>query len=456
MTLQGLGPREVVADFDGGRVTSDAGVLLLRETERRCGILKAFRRCFLDGRHQLLVEHELATMLAQRVYGICLGYEDLNDHDELRSDVALAVACEHLHPMGERRWIDRDKGKALAGKSTLCRLEAGQPYRGGRQYCRISWDEGKIERLLVSRFLQSYRKAPKEIVLDVDETDDPLHGQQQGRHFHAYYDQYCYLPLYIYCGSQVLCAKLRSSNLPTADGVKEELARVVQQIRQAWPRVRIIVRGDSGFGREDIMSWAESEGIGYVFGLARNSRLEQRIEAEMARAQRRYRHSGHAARVYKDFLYRTRDSWSRTRRVVGKAEFLSKGANPRFIVTNLTKQELEAQPLYEKLYCARGNMENRIKEQYLDLFADRTPCFLMRANQLRLYFAVVAYMLMDALRRLGLRGTKFAHAQAHTIRMKLLKLGAIIKVSVRRVVFSLAGSYPYQTLFRRVLAALTS
>jgi hypothetical protein len=456
MTFQGLGSREVVADFDGGRVSSDAGVLLLRETERRCRILQDFARCFLDGRQQVLVEHELSTMLAQRVYGICLGYEDLNDHDELRGDVALAVACEHLDPMGERRWAERDRGKALAGKSTLCRLEAGQPYRGGRQYCRISWDDAMLERLLVEKFLQSYRRAPKEIVLDVDETDDPLHGQQQGRHFHAYYDEYCYLPLYIYCGSQVLCAKLRSSNLPTADGVKEELARVVERIRQAWPGVRIIVRGDSGFGREDIMSWAESEGIGYVFGLARNSRLEKRIETEMARAQRRYRQSGQAARFYKDFLYRTRDSWTRARRVVGKAEFLSKGANPRFIVTNLSKQDLEAQQLYEKLYCARGNMENRIKEQYLDLFADRTPCFLMRANQLRLYFAVVAYMLMDALRRLGLRGTKFARAQAHTIRMKLLKIGAIVKVSVRRVVFSLAGGYPYQAVFRRVLAALTS
>jgi hypothetical protein len=358
--------------------------------------------------------------------------------------------------MGERRWLERDKGKALAGKSTLCRLEAGQPYRGGRKYCKISWNEAKIERLLVDKFLQSYRRAPKQIVLDIDETDDPLHGHQQGRHFHAYYDHYCYLPLYIYCGSQVLCAKLRSSNLPTAEGVKEELARVVGRIRQAWPRVRIIVRGDSGFARDDIMSWAEGEGIGYVFGLARNKRLEQRIAAEINRAQRRYRQSGQAARFYKDFLYRTRESWSRTRRVVGKAEFLSRGANPRFVVTNLSKQDLEAQQLYEKLYCARGNMENRIKEQYLDLFADRTPCFLMRANQLRLYFAAVAYMLMDALRRLGLRGTKLARAQSHTIRVKLLKIGAVIKVSVRRVLFSLAGSYPYQALFRRVLAALTS
>ena len=308
----------------------------------------------------------------------------------------------------------------------------------------------------MEKYLASYRRAPKQIVLDVDETDDRLHGQQQGRHFHAYYDEYCYLPLFIYCGSHVLCSKLRSSNLPTADGVKEELARVVAQIRRRWPKVRIIVRGDSGFCREDIMSWAESEGIGYVFGLARNSRLQQRIAAEMDRALRQYRQSGRAARFYKDFLYRTRESRSRTPRVVGKAEYLSKGANPRFIVTNLSKQDLEAQRLYEKLYCARGNMENRIKEQYLDLFADRTPCFLMRANQLRLYLAVVAYMMMDALRRLALRGTQFARAQSHTIRMKLLKIGATIKISVRRVVFALAGGYPYQEVFRRALAALTS
>lgn len=394
----------------------------------------------------------MAELVAQRVYGLALGYEDLNDHDELRCDPLLAVMVGKQDPEGEGRRRDQDKGKAMAGKSTLNRLELtpAAPTAAEQRYKKIIMKAEAIDRLLVEQFLQAHDEAPRRIVLDVDATDDPLHGQQEGRFFHGYYKNYCYLPLYIFCGEFLLCARLRPSNIDASEGTVEELERIVAQIRAAWPQVEIIIRGDSGFCRDSIMTWCEAHGIGYVFGLAKNERLKAAIAEELQQAQARYTVTQQAARVFKDFSYQTRQSWTRERRVVAKAEHLEKGANPRYVVTSIKAEQMEPRALYESLYCERGEMENRIKEQQLWLFADRTSTGKMRANQLRLYFSSVAYLLMQALRRLGLRGTHMAQAQCHTIRLRLLKIGAQVRITVRRVYLSLAGGYPYIDLFHQV------
>ncbi len=455
LDFQPAGRREVRAQFDGGTITSDAGVLLLREVEARSGILQRFAECFTDYRDPELIEHTVKQLVTQRVYGLALGYEDLNDHDELRLDPLLAAMVGKHDPTGQDRRRQQDRGKALAGKSTLNRLELTPPGADtNSRYKKISASMEKIQQLFVDLFIDGFDEPPEEIVLDFDATDDPLHGHQLGRFFHGYYKEYCYLPLYVFCGESLLASYLRPADIDGAAGTVSVLARLVEAIRARWPNVRIVLRGDGGFCREAIMAWCEANGVDYILGLAKNKRLGRLIEEELAEAKRCYEETGEAARVFSEFGYRTLDSWSRLRRVVAKAEHLAKGANPRFVVTSLSCQQREAQALYEEDYCARGEMENRIKEQQLYLFADRTSCQSMRANQLRLYFSSIAYTLMQTLRRLGLKGTSMAKARCDTIRLKLLKLGAQVRVSVRKVWVSFSQAYPYQQLFHKVLSNL--
>ena len=455
LEFHGLGRRAVIGKFDGGKITSDAGGLLLREVEKRTHIQKRLSGCFLDHRKPQFIEHPVESLIKQRVSAIALGYEDLNDHEVLRHDELLALLSDKRDPSGADRVRERDKGKALAGKSTLNRLElTPQGANKKSRYKKVVADPKAMDALLVDLFLESYSSPPKEIVIDADATDDPLHGHQEGHFFHGYYGHYCYLPLYLFCGEHLLCARLRKADQDGAAGTVEEMARIVAQIRSAWPQVRIILRGDSGFCREEIMAWCEGNQVDYVLGLAKNNRLNDAIAPEMAQARAQYEATEKPARVFKDFRYRTLDSWSRERRVVGKAEYLAKGKNPRFIVSSLSIEEQTGRSLYEGVYCARGDMENRIKEQQLDLFADRTSTHAMRANQLRLYFSSFAYVLVQTLRRLGLEGTDLAKAQCGTIRLKLFKIGARVRVSVRKVWVSFSESYPYAELFQQVFARL--
>jgi hypothetical protein len=453
--FQTLDGRQVLAAFDGGKVTSDAGGLLLREIDGRFGFLGRFAGCFTDHRDPDLIEHPLVDLLRQRVFGLCLGYEDLNDHDQLRHDPLLAVLVGKADPLGRRRVRAADRGKALAGKSTLNRLELTRVRAGaGSRYKKIVAHLGRIEDYLVDMFVLQQATPPERIVLDLDATDDPLHGRQLGGFFHGYYGHYCYLPLYIFCGDHPLCARLRPSDIDARCGALKEVQRIVERIRRAWPRVRIVLRADSGFCREPLMRWCETAGVDYLFGLAKNRRLTAILGRELHEAKCDQQRTGQSARVFKDFTYRTRSSWSRARRVVGKAEHLAKGPNPRFVVTSLSPDEFDARTLYEQEYCARGEMENRIKEQQLCLFADRTSCATMRANQVRLYLSTGAYVIMRALREHGLKGTTLAHAQCGTIRLRLFKIGGLIRVSVRRVVLALSDAYPFQALFAQVWANL--
>jgi len=457
LEFQGLGWREVIARFDGGDITSEGGALLLREVERRTRIVEQFADCFEDHRHADLIEHTVRELVAQRVFGLALGYEDLNDHDDLRSDPLLAVAVGKTDPKGTNRVRERDQGKALAGKSTLNRLELTQAEATAKErYKKIVLNGDAVDQMLLNVFVQAHPTPPDEIEIDVDATDDPLHGQQEGRFFHGYYGHYCYLPLYVFCGEFLLCARLRPSNIDASAGTTEELESIVTELRQAWPKLKILVRGDSGFCRESIMAWCEENDVNYVFGIAKNERLIRRIGGSLKRVEKLYQDTGEPAREFRELRYRTRDSWSRARRVVAKAEHLPKGSNPRFIVTSLTPEEIDGQTLYEVVYCARGDMENRIKEQQLFLFADRTSSATMRANQIRLYFSSVAYSIMQALRRLGLRGTEFAKAQCNTIRLKLFKIGAQVRITFRKIWVSLSESYPYAALFACVHANLTA
>jgi len=425
LEFQQLGRREITARFDAPAITSDAGGLLLREVDEKFGILEQFAACFDDFRNPKFTAHSLQQLLSQRIFGIALGYEDLNDHEQLRYDPLMAVLAGKTDPSPA-------EGFALAGKSTLNRLEL-TPVGAKKEsrYKKIVARHGVIEDFFVKTFLKVRGKAPKRIVLDVDATDDPLHGHQAGRFFHGYYKNYCYLPLYIFCGSHLLCAKLRPADIDAAAGTVKQLDRIVKQIRAQWPKVQIVIRGDSGFCRENIMNWCESHGIDFILGLAKNARLKRILGKELHEAKRLFDATDSAARVYKDFLYRTRNSWSRKRRVIGKAEHLAKGANPRFVVTSLSADDYDAATLYENEYCARGDMENRIKEQQLYLFADRTSASTMRANQLRLWLSSVAYVLMNTLREVGLKGTELQKAQCHTIRLKLFKIGAAIRITVR-------------------------
>ena len=450
-TFQPLAGREIVAQFNGGTITSDAGSLLLREVEAKTGILARLARCFADFRDPELVDFTVEELLKQRVFGLCLGYEDLNDHDQLRRDPLLAVLVGRSDPTGNDRSNPRDHGIPLAGKSTLNRLEltpAGASEKS--RYKKIAARQGAVEEFFVETFLALHPEPPAEITLDFDATDDPLHGHQLGRFFHGYYDGYCYLPLYVFCGDHLLCAKLRPSDIDGAAGSLKVLQRLVAQIRKTWPQVKILVRGDSGFCRDNLMTWCEANQVDYLFGLAKNQRLSRILAKEMHEAKCAFAATQAAARVFRDFTYRTKQSWSRERRVVGKAEHLAKGANPRFVVTSLSAEQVAARELYEVRYCARGEMENRIKEQQLYLFADRTSCHTMRANQLRLWLSSAAYVVLQALRQFGLKDTPLAEARCDTIRLKLLKIGARVTVSVRRVFFALAESCPYRGLFAQV------
>lgn len=453
LEFHALGHRDVVGRFDGGRITSDGGGLLLREVDLRLGLLDRMAACFTDYRNPNSIEHSVHSLVAQRIYGLALGYEDLNDHDVLRSDSVLALLVGKRDLTGEDRERKRDQGHPLAGSSTLNRLELTTPQTAASdRYKKIAADPESFDRLLVDLLIESHEKPPREIWLDLDATDDPLHGHQEGRFFHGYYRSYCYLPLYIFCGEHLLCARLRPSNLDGAAGSVAELERIVTQIRERWPKTRIVIRGDSGFCRDAIMSWCEENRVGYVLGLARNQRLSRVLGREMAEARFEQQRTGQPARRFRDFRYRTRKSWSCERRVVGKAEYLPGKANPRFVVTNLPTSRAGAQRLYEKLYCIRGDMENRIKEQQLGLFADRTSTATLRANQLRLYFSSFAYVLMHGLRRLGLKATQYANAQCTTIRVKLLKIGARIRITVRKVWLSFSEAYPYASDFALILA----
>jgi len=438
--FKACGSREIVARFDGGTISSDGGALLLRRTDERLNLLPRLAQCFLDARDQDRVQHSVQEMVSQRVFGLALGYEDLNDHEQLRTDPLFGV-------LAGREELE----KPLAGKSTLNRLELGNGTE--HRYKKITfWKQG-IDELMVSVFIESQPHAPEEITLDVDATDLPLYGKQEGRFFQGYYDSYCYLPLFIFCGEQVICARLREANTDAYTGSLPEIQRIITQLRAAWPEVKIILRGDSGFCRNELMSWCEANGVKYAFGLARNKRLLRIIGREMWEATEQWNTTGKPARIFTAFSYAAKKTkkggWDRERRVIAKAEHIDGKENPRFVVTSLTKEEWAAQALYEDLYCARGDMENRIKEQF-SLFADRVSAETMRANQMRLYLSAMAYVLMSGLRRLGLKATELAQAQVSTIRSKLLKIGAQVRVTVRKVWVSMASSYPWQDLYNQV------
>jgi hypothetical protein len=428
--FEACGRRGIVARFDGGTISSDGGALLLRQTDNRLNLLPRLAECFLDGRNQKLVEHTVQEMLAQRILGLALGYEDINDHEQLRRDPVFGI-------LAGRKALD----EPLAGKSTLNRMELGTGIND--RYKKITYWKDSIDELLVKVFIESHPSAPGEIVLDVDTTDLPLHGKQEGHFFHGYYDHYCYLPLYVFCGDHVLCSRLREANHDAAFGCLAEIRRIVAQIRAAWPEVRIVLRGDSGFCRNELMSWCENNRVDFVFGLARNQRLRKIIGPQMHEATQQWNRTGKPARIFSEFEYSTKKTktggWDCARRVVAKAEHIDGKENPRFVVTSLPPAQWVAQTLYEQLYCERGDMENRI-----------VSAETMRANQMRLYLSAMAYILVSGLRRLGLQTTELAQAQVSTIRTKLLKIGAQIRVSVRKVWVSMASSYPWQGLYQQV------
>lgn len=431
--------RRVEAGFTAGRVSSDGGALLLRQVDRKINLLGRLTDCFADGRSPRLITHPLSEMLAQRIYGLALGYEDVNDHEQLRSDPLFGLLSGQ-----------QELEEPLAGKSTLNRLElVGRSAR----YHKICYSSEAIDRLLLDLYIESQGAAPTQVVLDLDATDIPLYGHQPERFFHGYYDHYCYLPLYIFSGDQLLCARLRSANQDAAAGALAEVTRIVEHLRQHWPEVKIVLRADSSFCREELMAWCEQHRVDYVFGLARNTRLRRIIGSQMHQAQLQHQSTAKAARVFTEFDYQTRKSWSRSRRVVAKAEYLDKGENPRFLVTSLPPDPWAAHDLYEKFYCARGEMENRIKEQ-MCLFADRLSTDEMKGNQLRLYFSALAYTLIEALRRLALQGSEWAQAQVDTIRLKLFKIGAIVRISIRRFVLEMSSAYPWKDLYARAFHAL--
>jgi hypothetical protein len=443
-----LGSRRVEADFTGGRVSSDGGALLLDVVARGLELFPRLASCFTDHRNPEQIEHSVEHLLAQRIMGIALGYEDLNDHDVLRDDALLATATGRTDPTGARRKRARDKGRALAGRCTLNRLELtkADASRSSR-YAKIVYDGESIEQLLLELFVGSFEEAPGEVILDLDATDDPLHGHQEGRFFHGYYRSYCYLPLYIFAGSQLLVAKLRTADRDAAGGSLDEVRRIVAHLRGRWPELRVIVRADSGFARDNLMAWCESNDVDFVLGLARNKRLAAMIEKELEEVRALCAASGHPARAFRELRYRTKKTWTRERRVVAKAEQLPGKPNPRFVVTSLAVDQYDARALYEDLYAARGDMENRIKEQ-MQLFSDRTSTHTMRANQLRLWFSSFAYVLVETLRRVGLEGTELAKAESAGLRVRLLKIGAVVRVSVRRVHVALSSVFPLQDVFR--------
>ena len=432
------GRRRVVADFDGGPITSDAGTLLLRRVDRRLSLSDQVAACFTDHRDPRRIRHSLRKLVAQRIIGIALGYEDLIDHDQLRHDPVMALVSEKGR---------RPDSPPLAGKSTLNRLEHA-PTQGPGRYHKIDHNPEALQALLVELFLQAHPDPPDEIILDLDATDDPLHGEQEQRFFHGYYKGYCYLPLYIFSGRHLLSALLRPANIDASADALEHVQRIVSRLRDVWPQVKILLRADSGFAREALMGWCEQNQVDYLFGLARNCRLQDAIAPQMAQAQTLFNQQQQPVRLFTDLSYRTHKSWSRERRVVAKAEVLPRGPNPRFVVTSLSAPDYPAQPLYEQIYCARGEMENRIKEQQLDLFADRTSTRSFRANQFRLLMASFAYVLVEGLRRRALQSTCLARATVGSIRLKLLKIGAQVTTSVRRIKVAMA---PFTALLQTLV-----
>lgn len=443
--FEGVGRRKLVASFDAEHITSDGGMVLLAEADKRFALLRKFAACFRDHRDPELIHHSVEELVRQRVFGIACGYEDLNDHDKLREDPLLAALVGKAEPAKQ----------LLASPSTLNRLElTPADANAGSRYRKVVYDADAIENFFVDAYLDAQEKRPREIVLDLDATDDPIHGTQEGRFFHGYYGNYCYLPLYIFAGDFLLCAKLRQSDIDASAGSLDEVKRIVARIHARWPTTRIVLRADSGFARDPLMSWCEENDVDFIFGLAKNDRLKEMVKDELAAVKLEAEATGEPARVFKELRYETLDSWTRERRVVAKAEQLGDKSNPRFVVSSFSKKRYDARALYEDVYCARGDMENRIKEQQLDLFADRTSAHTMRANQLRLWFASVAYVLLNLLRYYGLRGTELERAQAGTIRLKLLKLGALVRVSVRRIVLSLSAAAPVRDLFARIVALL--
>jgi hypothetical protein len=426
LEFERVGKRQLVATFDAEHISSDGGLVLLHRLDLRFGLMRKFAACFRDLRAPDLIHHSVEELVRQRVFALACGYEDLVDHATLRNDPLLATVVGKAEP-----------AQRLASPSTLNRLElTPADATAHARYRKVVYDAQAVEAFFVEAFLDAHRCPLPEVVLDLDATDDPIHGTQEGRFFHGYYGNYCYLPLYIFAGDFLLCAKLRPSDIDASAGALEEVQRIVARLRARWPATRLVLRADSGFARDALMAWCEDNGVDFVFGLARNERLQQMIatDLELVRTVSQEERDGAPTRAYRELRYQTRDSWTRERRVVAKAEWLGDKNNPRFVVTSLSEEAHPAQALYEELYCARGDMENRIKEQQLDLFADRTSAHTLRANQLRLWFASVAYVLLNLLRHFGLKGTDLERAQAGTLRLKLLKVAAIVRVSVRRVV----------------------
>lgn len=453
--FEGVGGRKLVASFDAEHITSDGGVVLLHQVDRRFGLVRRLAKCFIDHRAPELIEHGVEELLRQRIFGICCGYEDLNDHSALRDDPLLAATVGKGDPLGRDRRDKKDRGHPLASPSTLNRLElTPADATAESRYRKVVYDGEALADFFIDAYMDAQPKPPTEIILDLDATDDLIHGTQEGRFFHGYYGNYCYLPLYIFAGDFLLCAKLRKSDIDGSAGSLDEVKRIVARIQARWPKTRFVLRADSGFARDELMTWCEESDVDFIFGLAKNSRLEGMISAELQAVKEEAEKSGEAVRLFRELRYRTLDTWSQERRVVAKAEHLGDKSNPRFVVTSLSPEQWEARALYEDLYCARGDMENRIKEQQLDMFADRTSAHTMRANQLRLWFSSVAYVLMNLLRHFGLRGTELESAQVGTIRLKLLKLGALVRVSVRRVVLSLSAAAPVRELFAYIAERL--
>ena len=457
--FQGLESKRVIANFEGGYLSSDGGSLFLRETDKHHRVIEKLAGCFEDFRDPELIEHSVSELLSQRIFGLALGYEDLNDHDRLRYDPLLAVACSKSDPLGAGRKDERDQGKALAGKSTLNRLELAVEDGASKRYKTIKADSGKVEDLLLDLAVKALPRKQRMIVLDFDATDDRIHGNQEGKFYHGYYKSHCYLPLYCFVGNVPLWAQLRTSDRDASKGTVEALEKIVPAIRARFGRkVKILVRGDSGFARDPIMNWCEKQpNVFYLLGMARNPRLQKELEKDFEEIEAGIESGELEApcRRFKDFTYRTLDSWSRKRRVVGKAERTRQGTNPRFVVTNLPAAEHPARELYEEDYCARGEMENQIKVQQLDLFADRTSTRIMKANQLRLWFSAFAHLLVELLRGDALVGTPLATATAGTIRLKFFKLAARVKVSTRRVLVEWCSASPYQNTYRTAHAALS-
>jgi len=418
--------RAVEASFTGGDVTSDGGIALLRQVDRKLGLTKQLARVLPDPRQRSRVVHPLRSLVRQRIYGLAQGYEDLNDHDTLRHDLAWQTAVERDVP--------------LASSPTLCRLEN----RADRQ---VAWAMHKV---LVEQFIGSFAQAPSELILDFDATDDRVHGQQEDRFFHGYYGDYCFLPLYVFCGDQLLAAYLRPSNIDSARHAWAVLKLLVERLRQAWPQVKITLRADSGFCRWRMLRWCEDHHVGYVVGLAKNSKVLGLAQELIDQAAADYQAQGKKQRLFGEVSYAA-GTWDRPRRVLAKAEHGDKGSNPRFVITNL---ESDPRALYDQVYCARGEMENRIKEQQLGLFADRTSCHGWWPNQFRLLLSSCAYVLMERMRALALAGTELARAQVNTIRLKLLKIGAVVIRNTRRVRLLLSSSCPYQGIFSQAIKAL--